>query len=345
MLSSSTMEKFPSYIFLLLLTLTTHHLIIPSLSLKCNPAEKEALLKIKKELGSPTKLSSWNPTTDCCRHKWEGVLCDAQTYRVNKLDLYDLSLPHPVQIPPSIFTNLPFIDFLYIDNIPNLVGTIPPSISKLTKLKVLIISRTSISGEIPNSLSQMKTLTSILLKDNKLTGTLPATLSSLPNVFSIYFNGNQLTGTIPESYGSLPKSFLCLGLAENRLSGKIPASLAKLNLVLVNLSGNALEGDASILFGSKKRTVELSLDKNMLSFDIGKVELPKNLTLLNLSKNKIYGTLPKGLTKLKVLSEFNVSYNNLCGEIPVGGKLQSFNESSYAHNRCLCGSPLRPCKT
>jgi hypothetical protein len=148
-------------------------------------------------------------------------------------------------------------------------------------------------------------------------------------------DGNQLAGTIPESYGSFPKSFSFLGLAENRLTRKILASLAKLNLLLVNFSGNALEGDASVLFGSKKRTMEISLDRNMLSFDIGKVVLPKNLTLLNLSKNKIYGTLSKGLTKLKFLSEFNVSYNNLCAEIPVGGKLHSFNESSYAHNKCL----------
>jgi Leucine-rich repeat (LRR) protein len=223
--------------------------------------------------------------------------------------------------------------------IPNLVGTIPPSIFKLKKLQYLALCHTNISGEIPNTLS------GIDFYNKKLTGPLPATLSSLPNLTEITFDRNQLTGTIPESYSSFPKSFSSMSLSRNCLSGKIPASLAKLNLAFVHLSRNKLEGDSSVFFGSKKETLVIWLDRNLLSFDIGKVGLSKNLEALDLSNNKIYGTLPKGLTKLKLLKEFNVSNNNLCGEIPVGGKLQSFDKSCYAHNKCLCGSPLPPCKT
>ena len=343
---SSTMQHFPSCMLLLLLVLTTQH-FIPSLSEKCNPNDKRALLQIKKEFGNPTKISSWDPNTDCCNNKWKGVLCnsDTQTNRVDNLDLENLDLPKPVPIPPSI-ANLPFLTFLSLSRIPNLVGTIlPPSIFKLKKLEYLTLRHTNISGEIPNTLSQIKTLSGINFYNNKLTGPLPTTLSSLPNLTEITLDRNQLTGTIPESYGSFPKSFSSMSLSRNRLSGKIPASLAKLNLAFVHLSRNKLEGDASVFFGSKKETLVIWLDMNMLSFDIGKVGLSKNLEALDLSNNKIYGTLPKGLTKLKLLKEFNVSNNNLCGEIPVGGKLQSFDKSCYAHNKCLCGSPLPPCKT
>ncbi|RHN62744.1 putative leucine-rich repeat domain, L domain-containing protein [Medicago truncatula] len=87
------------------------------------------------------------------------------------------------------------------------------------------------------------------------------------------------------------------------------------------------------------------LGMNSLAFDIGKVGLSKHLETVDLRNNKIYGTLPKGLRKLKFLSEFNVSYNSLCGEIPIGGELQRFDEYCYAHNKCLCGSPLQPCNT
>jgi Leucine-rich repeat (LRR) protein len=133
--------------------LTTHHLIIPSLSEKCNPDDKNALLQIKKQFGNPIKLSSWNPTTDCCNGTWEGVSCDTdtQTYRVNDLDLSDLDLPQPLPIPPSI-TNLAFLSILSLSRIPNLVGTIPPSISSLNKLHYLYFSHNNISGEIPNTL-------------------------------------------------------------------------------------------------------------------------------------------------------------------------------------------------
>jgi len=339
---SSTM-KFPSCILLLLLILTTH-LFIPSLSEQCNPHDKKTLFQIKKQFGNPTKLSSWDSTTDCCNGTWYGVYCDKQTYRVDNLNLENLDLPHPVPIPPSIF-NLPFLLYLTLMNTPNLVGTIPPSISNLTKLNSIYIIQTNISGEIPNTLSQIKTLVIIDISDNKLTGPLPASLSTLPNLAGIFFYRNQLTGAIPKSYGSFPKSFVALDLSRNRLSGKIPASLAKLDLQSVDLSRNMLKGDASMFFGSTKQTSEIVLAMNSFAFDFGKVELPKNLGKLDLRNNKIYGTLPEGLTELKFLNFFYVGYNKLCGQIPQGGSLVGFYETSYEHNKCLCGSPLPACKT
>ncbi|XP_004504732.1 polygalacturonase inhibitor 2-like [Cicer arietinum] len=342
-LSSSTMQtQFPSTILLLLLILTTYH-FIPSLSQICNPNDKNALLQIKKQLGNPSQLSSWDPTTDCCNTTWQGASCDTftPTYRITDLDLSDLQLSQPYPIPPSI-TNLPALTLLSLANIPNLVGPIPPSIVNLTILRYLTIRNTNISGEIPGILSQIKTLVTITFTNNKLTGPLPASLSSLPVLGGISFDSNQLTGAIPESYGSFSKTlFTGLTLSRNKLSGKIPASLANLNLAFLDLSRNALEGDASVFFGSKKETQQIVLGNNKFGFDFGKVGLSKNLEKLDLRNNKIYGTLPEGLTALKFLHKLNVSSNNLCGQIPS----LRFDETSYAHNKCLCGSPLPPCKT
>ncbi|XP_058731324.1 polygalacturonase inhibitor 2-like [Vicia villosa] len=338
------MQPFTSCISLLflVLSLTSGH-FISSLSEKCNPDDKRALLQIKKEFGNPTKLSSWDPSIDCCnRTWWEGVSCDTDTltYRVNYLDLSDLDLPQPVSFPPSI-TNLPFLSFLYISRIPNLVGPIPPSISNLSKLQYLYITQCNISGEIPNTFSQIKTLITIDFSYNNLSGPLPDILPSLPNFVGIAFDGNKLTGPIPESYGSFTKSFTVLTMSQNRLSGNIPASLGKLNLAYVDLSRNSLEGDASMLFGSEKEIqAKILLGWNKLAFDIGKVGLSKNLQALDLRNNKIYGRLPEELTKLQRLHKLNVSYNNLCGPIPYN----RFDEYCYAHNKCLCGPPLPACK-
>lgn len=310
----------------------------------CNPQDKEALLQIKKELGNPTTLSSWLSTTDCCNKTWQGVSCDTdtQTYRVNDLDLSNLNLPKPYSIPSSI-GNLPYLNFLTIRSNPNIVGAIPPAIANLTKLRYLYISHTNISGQIPDFFSQIKTLVTLDFSYNALTGSLPASLSSLPNLVGITFDGNQISGAIPDSYGSFSSLFTSMTLSRNRLSGKIPATLAKLNLAFVDLSRNTLEGDASVLFGSSKNTQKIILAKNLFAFDLGKVGLSGNLNGLDVRNNLIYGTLPKGLTALEHLKTFNVSYNGLCGEIPQGGKLQRFDASSYAHNKCLCGSPLPAC--
>ncbi|GKV34618.1 hypothetical protein SLEP1_g42981 [Rubroshorea leprosula] len=48
------------------------------------------------------------------------------------------------------------------------------------------------------------------------------------------------------------------------------------------------------------------------------------ITLTIMADNKISGPIPP--------------------QIPVGGKLQRFDYSSYFHNRCLCGAPLPSCK-
>ncbi|XP_050901126.1 polygalacturonase inhibitor 2 [Lathyrus oleraceus] len=326
---------------LLLLILTTHH-FIPSHSENCNPDDKKALLQVKQQFGNPTKLSSWDPTTDCCNSTWLGVDCDnfTPTYRVTDLDLSDLDLPKPVSIPPSI-TNLPSLSLLFLTRIPNLVGPIPLSISNLTELQYLSITQTNISGKIPEILSQIKTLVTITLSNNRLTGPLPASLSTIPSLEGIAFEGNQLTGTIPESYGSFPKLFTGLLLSRNRLSGKIPVSLGNLNLADLGLSRNSFEGDASMFFKSNISTHTISLAMNSFSFDIGKVGLSKDLNSLDLRNNKIYGMLPDGLAQLRFLHKLNVSYNNLCGQIPQ----MRFDEYCYAHNKCLCGSPLPPCKT
>lgn len=88
---------------------------------------------------------------------------------------------------------------------------------------------------------------------------------------------------------------------------------------ILDLSWNAFKGDASMFFGSTKQTSDLVLAMNSFAFDFGKVELPKNLGKLDLRNNKIYGTLPEGLTELKLLNFFYVGYNKLCGQIPQGG--------------------------
>ncbi|KAL9329095.1 hypothetical protein ACSQ67_004098 [Phaseolus vulgaris] len=293
-----------SIILVILVSLRT------ALSELCNPQDKQALLQIKKDLGNPTTLSSWLPTTDCCNRTWLGVLCDTdtQTYRVNNLDLSGHNLPKPYPIPSSL-ANLPYLNFLYIGGINNLI----------------------------------KTLVTLDFSYNALSGTLPPSISSLPNLGGITFDGNRISGAIPDSYGSFSKLFTAMTISRNRLTGKIPPTFANLNLAFVDLSRNMLEGDASVLFGSDKNTKKIHLAKNSLAFDLGKVGLSKNLNGLDLRNNRIYGTLPQGLAQLKFLQSLNVSFNNLCGEIPQGGNLKRFDVSSYANNKCLCGSPLPSC--
>ena len=62
---------------------------------------------------------------------------------------------------------------------------------------------------------------------------------------------------------------------------------------------------------------------------------------LDLSHNILSGHTPPQLTELNLLSNFNVSYNNLSGPTPDKEQFATFDKSSYRGNHDLCGSLIR----
>ncbi|KAH6825802.1 polygalacturonase inhibiting protein 1 [Perilla frutescens var. hirtella] len=304
---------------------------------KCNPNDKKALLQIKQSLNNPYQLASWDPNTDCC--DWYVVQCDPNTNRIIELNLFSANISG--QIPVAI-GDLPFLETLIFRKLTNLTGQIPQAIAKLSNLKLLRLSYTNLSGSIPNFLSQLQKLTFLDLSYNDLTGSIPISLSQLHNLDALHLDHNQLTGNIPESLGKFTGKSPDLYLSDNRLTGPVPTSLGALNFTVLDLSRNLLQGDISFLFGANKTIQIVDFSRNTFEFDLTNVVFPESLTSLDLNHNRITGRLPEGLTKLN-LQYLNVSYNRLCGQIPTGGQLQSFDGSSYAHNKCLCGAPLPPC--
>ncbi|KAJ0053635.1 hypothetical protein Pint_01351 [Pistacia integerrima] len=323
---------------LLLSLLIFSTLLHSSLSDLCNPNDKQVLLKIKKALNNPYILASWNPDTDCCN--WYCVACDLTTNRINSLTIFSGDLPG--QIPAEV-GDLPYLETLEFHKLTNLTGPIQPSIVKLKNLKFLRLSWTYLSGSVPDFLSQLNNLTFLDLSFNNLSGSIPSSLSKLQNLGALHLDRNKLTGPIPDSFGAFNGQVPWLYLSHNQLSGKIPPSLGNMDFNVIDLSSNKLEGDASFLFGINKTTQQLDVSRNLLAFNLSKVEFPTSLTSLDLNHNKIFGSIPTQLTSVD-LQFFNVSYNRLCGQIPVGGKLQSFDNSTYFHNKCLCGAPLAGCK-
>ncbi|KAB1202820.1 Polygalacturonase inhibitor [Morella rubra] len=323
-----------SFLFFTLLLFFSAH------SELCNPQDKKVLLQIKKELNNPYVLTSWKPDTDCC--DWYVVQCDRVSHRIISLTLFADSLSF--QIPAAV-GDLPHLETLDFHKLPNLTGPIHPAIAKLKNLKFLRIDWTNLSGPVPDFLSELKNLTYLNLAFNNLSGSIPPSLALLPNLGALFLDRNKLTGSIPHSFGmfsSVPDLYLYL--SHNQLSGTIPSSFANMDFSVIDLSRNKLVGDASVVFGANKTTQIVDLSRNLFQFDLSKVVFPKSLTSLDLNHNKITGSIPVEMTALN-LQFLNVSYNRLCGQIPVGGKLQSFDNSSYFHNRCLCGAPLASCKS
>ncbi|XP_065855980.1 polygalacturonase inhibitor-like [Euphorbia lathyris] len=337
MLAIFQLQKMKNLILYLLLISTLLSFSF-SLSETCNPQDKKALLQIKKDFGNPYLLASWKSDTDCCH--WYQVECDSTTHRIIALTIFAGELSG--QLPPAI-GDLPYLHTLEFHKLTNVTGPIQPTIAKLEYLTFLRLSWLNLTGSVPEFLSQLKNLNFLDLAFNSLSGSIPSSLALLPNLDAIHLDRNKLTGTIPASFGAFQGKVPSIYLSHNQLSGEIPASLGNLDFYVIDFSRNKLEGDASMLFGPNKTTQTIDLSRNLLEFDLSKVVFPASLGLLDLNHNKIYGSIPEEMTKLS-LQLFNVSYNRLCGQIPVGGKLQSFDYSTYFHNRCLCGTPLPSCK-
>ncbi|KAK1282190.1 Polygalacturonase inhibitor 1 [Acorus calamus] len=319
----TTHMTFSIIIFTALLTFSS--LPHPTLAGKCNKDDKVALLSIQSHLG----FNGWQSSIACC--DWSGVFCDADG-RVNGLGIVNFFSAGGAAgtISPAI-GDLPFLQELFLHKLSYLVGEIPRSLTRLQKLTTLGISWTNVSGPVPAFLSEMKSLNYLDLSFNNLTGPIPASLGTLPNLNFIHLDRNRLTGPIPASLGNLPPP-LSLFLSHNMLSGSVPTSLGEIHINTLDISRNQLVGDPSFLFGASKPTDTIIISRNLFKFDLTGVEFPVNLTTLDMSHNMIYGEMPKQMTKLNMLQNFNGSYNRLCGEIPQGGRVQDFDQFSFFHN-------------
>ncbi|KVH94717.1 polygalacturonase inhibitor-like [Cynara cardunculus var. scolymus] len=306
-------------------------------SQRCNKNDEKVLFQIKKSLGNPYLLASWQKTLDCC--EWYNVECDANTSRIIALTIFSGNISG--QIPKEV-GDLPYLQTLVFRKLTNLTGEIPSAITKLTHLTMLRLSWTNLSGPVPSFLSQLKNLDFLDLSFNDLTGSIPPELATLTKLNALHLDRNKLTGVIPDSFGRFTGNVPDLYLSHNQLTGTVPISLGYLNFTTIDFSRNQLTGDLSMFFGTNKTIQIADFSRNSFEFNLSQVEFPASLTSLDLNHNKIYGSLPATLTGLD-LQYFNVSYNRLCGKVPQGGELQKFDNTSYFHNRCLCGSPLPAC--
>jgi beta-glucosidase len=204
---------------------------------------------------------------------------------------------------------------------------------------------TSVSGSIPACLYRTN-LTSVSFFRSKLNGTIPRSLWKLPYFTSFDAAYNNLVGPIPPLlvHGGTPDRPLGLMLDGNRLSGPISWTFAlERHMMQFRVANNKLTGDPSFLFGRRKTvTGTIDLSGNNFRFNLTGVEMPMQLSFLNLSHNRIYGGVPVSLRDTRV-SILDLSYNDLCGEIPTGGHMVQFKAAAYEHNKCLCGTPLPPC--
>ena len=192
------------------------------------------------------------PGTECA---WEGVTCDAGGNHVTELSLSDNDLVGT--LPPTLnrLTALTHFDA----GLNALTGTIP-ELEGLAALDYFLVDSNALSGPIP-SLATLRALQTFSVRDNQLTGPLPA-LTGLTELRVFIAYRNQLSGPIP-SLGGLTKLEV-FGVADNQLSGPLPSFSGLTALRRVDASNNQLSGTIPNLDGLPALLFFL-VDHNQLS--------------------------------------------------------------------------------
>ncbi|KAI3856434.1 hypothetical protein MKW98_008886 [Papaver atlanticum] len=244
---------------------------------------------------------------------------------------------------PSELGFLKQLDTLFLQT-NQLTGLIPPELGKLSNLRSLDISNNDLTGEVLAELSELKELTLLNLFMNRFHGEIPDFIAELPSLEVLQLWQNNFTGIIPPKLGRngrlkfldvstnkltglVPKS-LCFGrtletliLLRNFLFGPLPKDLGEcLTLKRVRLGQNYLTGSIPDGFLYLPMLTLMELQSNYLTGSISeehnKLSSPTELDQLNLSNNRLSGSLPRSIGNFMGLKILQLSGNRFSGKIP-----------------------------
>ncbi|KAF8765885.1 hypothetical protein HU200_008065 [Digitaria exilis] len=217
----------------------------------------------------------------------------------NATNLQDLDLHSNAftdVIPPlGSLTMLSFLD-LGMNSLEAGDWTFLSSLTSCRQLQGLWLDTNKLQGIIPGFIKNMsESLEELVLAENQLTGSIPLEMGNFTNLSVLIMHKNLLSGNIPDTLGKNLQNLAILGLYENKLSGEIPKSIGKL-----------------------ERLTELYFQENDLTGHIpASLAGCRSLLILNLSCNRLHGSIPMELFSISTLSlALDLSYNKISGEIP-----------------------------
>ncbi|MED6110621.1 hypothetical protein PIB30_044681 [Stylosanthes scabra] len=257
------------------------------------------------------------------------------TNKIQNLSYIDLSKNYLTGEIPIFWMGLQRLQIIDLSS-NSFSGGIPTSICSLPSLFLLDLSSNNLSADLSSAFQNCTHLKTLVLSNNRFFGSLPKDVAkNTPLLAELQLRGNTLTGSIPEDLCHLPFLHL-LDLAENRISGSIPACLG-------DVHGYKLPQTYfiylmySLVFGGNvpySRHIELVINGRITEY-INQMAVH---SIIDLSKNDLVGEIPEKLTELVHLGALNLSWNHLTGNIPSNiGSLTDLESLDLSHNH-LSGS-------
>ncbi|XP_031499498.2 receptor-like protein 7 [Nymphaea colorata] len=218
---------------------------------------------------------------------------------------------------PITMANLTALTHLSLSSTP-FSGSVPFMLGGLTTLIHLDLSGCNYTSIDSSLFANLTHLTYLDLSGNMFSGSLP----SLPyHLRSAHLNDNNFSGPIPNSYSLL--NIEILDLSRNSMTGTLPSSLThgpsfmQSPIQYLDLSNNKFHGYLNLgIFAHLKNLYFLSLSKNNWTVDVHDPTLKfpslQELRLVSCNINQ----LPQFLLHHKPIETLDLSKNMIFGEIP-----------------------------
>eukprot|EP01038_Epipyxis_sp_PR26KG_P012208 gene12208-16353_t len=263
-------------------------------------------------------------------------------------------------IPSEIGENSPLLTNIFLYN-NMLVGSIPKSFAMIRDLTELLLYNNRLSGSLEGVFSPVNqtSLTTVDISLNAITGSLPLEVFYIATLNAFVAVSNCFTGSIPPSicngsslatlgldglqsspYCTSNRYPLLLGnsyIIRNPLIGTIPSCLFKLpELSTFHVSGNGLIGTLpTVADTSSNALIDISLSHNALHGTIPDWFQRREWYNLDLSFNRLSGTLDQNFSQQPSDSFISLSDNRLSGAIP-NTVLHFLNVSVLGSNLFSC---------
>nr|ACE86403.1 Cf2/Cf5-like disease resistance protein [Sorghum bicolor] len=209
------------------------------------------------------------------------------------------------------------------------------------KIHTLLLKNNNLSGGFPVFLKQGKKLKFLDLTQNRFSGKLPAWISeNMPTLVILRLRSNNFSGQIPIETMQL-FSLHILDLANNTFSGVIPQSLKNLKALTTTVVGS---DGIDYPFTEEYQFDDIVYDTDMLNDDSFSLVIKGQVldytgnallvTSIDLSCNRLAGSIPKEIASLLGLVNLNLSWNFLSGNIPdMIGNLQALEALDLSNNQ------------
>ncbi|OVA13664.1 Protein kinase domain [Macleaya cordata] len=263
--------------------------------------EVRSLLEFKKGIQSDPLgfvSNTWTRSSvesNGCPKSWHGIVCDETGNSTTAIVLDGLALVGDLKF--STLTGLKMLKNLSLSG-NSFTGRLVPAIGSMSTLQHLDLSRNHFYGPIPARINDLWGLQYLDLSSNNFTGGFPSGINNLQQLKVLDLHLNGLWADVGDLFSEL-RNVERVDLSYNMFYGGLSSDSAKISTLTntvryVNLSHNRLNGEF---------------------FSADSIQLFKNLQVLDLGDNQIFGELPS-FGSLPTLRILRVGNNQLQGPIP-----------------------------